>query len=152
MKLYYIANARMPTEKAHGIQIAKMCEAFIEAGVNVTLVVPQRATDQRSLREYYSLRVEVPLVRLPALDWYGKGRFGYVIASLSFMFSCLTFLSREKRKGEQFVLYTVDLDTFSSVALTLLPVPIFSEIHDAKRANVAERMLFKKVLGVIAFN
>jgi hypothetical protein len=28
MKIFYIANARMPTEKAYGIQIAKMYEAF----------------------------------------------------------------------------------------------------------------------------
>ena len=27
-KLLYIANLRLPTEKAYGIQIAKMCEAF----------------------------------------------------------------------------------------------------------------------------
>lgn len=152
MKLYYVANARMPTEKAHGIQIAKMCEAFIEAGVDVTLVVPHRATDNRSIREYYDLRVEVPLVHLSALDWYGRGRFGYAIASLSFMCSCLIFLSRKKRKGERFALYTVDLDTFSSAALTLLQVPIFSEMHDAKRANIAERMFFKKVRGIIAIN
>ena len=29
-KLIYIANARIPTEKAHGIQIMKMCESFGE--------------------------------------------------------------------------------------------------------------------------
>jgi len=29
MKLIYIANARIPTEKAHGIQIMKMCEALL---------------------------------------------------------------------------------------------------------------------------
>src|SRR3989338_6503109 len=28
MKLYYIANSRIPTEKAHGIQIAQMLKAF----------------------------------------------------------------------------------------------------------------------------
>ena len=28
MKLIYIANARIPTEMAHGLQIMKMCEAF----------------------------------------------------------------------------------------------------------------------------
>jgi|CXWL01.1.fsa_nt_gi glycosyltransferase involved in cell wall biosynthesis len=152
MKLYYVANVRMPTEKAHGIQIAKMCEAFIESGVEVALVVPQRATDQRSLREYYGLRVEVPLVRLPALDWYGWGRFGYVIASLSFMAAYLAFLLQKKRVGEYFVLYTVDLDTFSSSALAFLRRPIFSEMHDVKCSSVAERMLFKKVQGIIAIN
>ena len=42
MKLYYIANARIPTEKAHGVQIMKMCEAFVDAGHEVKLIVPKR--------------------------------------------------------------------------------------------------------------
>jgi len=32
-KIIYIANARIPTEKAHGIQIMKMCEAFANYGL-----------------------------------------------------------------------------------------------------------------------
>ncbi len=42
MKLIYITNARMPTEKAHGYQIAKMCEEFAKAGREVELVIPER--------------------------------------------------------------------------------------------------------------
>jgi GxxExxY protein len=33
MKIYYLANVRLPTEKAHGIQITKMCEAFANYGL-----------------------------------------------------------------------------------------------------------------------
>lgn len=36
MRLIYISNARLPTEKAHGIQIMKMCEAFARARMKVT--------------------------------------------------------------------------------------------------------------------
>lgn len=42
MKICYIANARIPTEKAHGIQIMKMCEAFALSGNEVELIVPVR--------------------------------------------------------------------------------------------------------------
>ena len=42
MKILYIANARIPTEKAHGIQIIKTCEAFVEFGHKVELVLPWR--------------------------------------------------------------------------------------------------------------
>ena len=42
-KLIYIANARIPTEKAHGIQIMKMCEAFAGLGVDVEIIVPKRS-------------------------------------------------------------------------------------------------------------
>jgi len=40
--LMYIANARIPTEKAHGIQIMNMCDAFAKQGVSVSLVIPRR--------------------------------------------------------------------------------------------------------------
>ncbi|HEV8666352.1 MAG TPA: hypothetical protein VN665_00695, partial [Candidatus Paceibacterota bacterium] len=64
MKIYYVANARMPTEKAHGIQIAKMCEAFIESGIDLTLVVPSRKTTPESVQEFYNLRTPVAVQRL----------------------------------------------------------------------------------------
>jgi glycosyltransferase involved in cell wall biosynthesis len=152
MKIYYVANARMPTEKAHGIQIAKMCEAFIEAGLDLTLVVPRRKTDPRSIREYYGLRVDIPTVYLPAINWYGKGPLGYRISSLSFMFAYVLFLIRKQMRGEHFVLYTVDMDTFSSSALTLLRAPLFSEMHGAKVSTISQRRLFKRARGVIAIN
>jgi len=41
-KIAYITNARMPTEKAHGLQIAKMCEAFGGEVEDVTLYLPNR--------------------------------------------------------------------------------------------------------------
>src|SRR5690606_17357892 len=41
-ELIYAANNRLPTEKAHGLQIAQMCEAFAQAGYTVTLVAPRR--------------------------------------------------------------------------------------------------------------
>lgn len=47
MKLIYLANIRIPTEKAHGYQIMKMCEQFADKGVNVQLVVTKRKNNLR---------------------------------------------------------------------------------------------------------
>lgn len=151
-KIYYIVNARMPTEKGHGIQIAKMCEVFIEAGADLTLVVPRRVTDPRSVRDYYGLRVEVPLIRLLAIDWYTGGHIGYPISSLSFMFSYTLFIWWKKMMGEKFILYTVDTENYSSSALALLGRPLFSEMHSAKQGTLPQRILFRKVRGIIAIN
>ena len=41
-KIIYIADTRMPTEMAHGLQIMKMCEAFVESGVELELIIPLR--------------------------------------------------------------------------------------------------------------
>lgn len=151
MKIYYIANARMPNEKAHGIQIAKMCEAFIEEGSDLTLVVPRRGMSQ-SLREFYHLRVEVPVVRLPAINLYNYESIGYFISSLSFMLTSLVFLWGRKLHGEQFIVYTIDLDNYSSSALPLAGMPLFIEMHGGKPDTFAQRFLFRHLRGVFAIN
>ena len=42
MKLLYLANIRLPTEKAHGLQIMQNCEAFADVGAEVTLWCARR--------------------------------------------------------------------------------------------------------------
>jgi glycosyltransferase involved in cell wall biosynthesis len=152
MKIYYIANARMPTEKAHGIQIAKMAEAFIEAGVDIVLVVPKRSTVNTTIQAFYGLRIHIKVVTLPALDLYTKGRIGYFLSSLSFMISYSLYIFWKRIKREKMTLYTVDLDNFSSSALALLGVPYFSEMHGAKPATFSTRLLFRHASGIISIN
>jgi len=41
-RLTYVANIRLPTEKAHGLQVVRMCEAFQHIGVATTLLHPSR--------------------------------------------------------------------------------------------------------------
>ncbi len=149
--LYYVASARMPNEKAYGIQMAKMCEALIEAGVDLTLVVPRRGA-QESVREFYGLKVDVPTLWLPALELHRYKRFGYFCMTLSFMISYSVFLWYRYLKGERFLLYTVDVDRYSSFLLALIPVPLFSEMHGAKPRTFVQRVLFWRVRGVIAIN
>jgi hypothetical protein len=111
MKVYYIANVRMPSEKAYGIQLAKMCEAFILHDLDLTLVVPNRGAG--SLKSFYRLRVEVPMVILPSIVLKRYERLGFVLMGVSFMLSYKIFLLWKKFKGEKFVLYTADMDSFS---------------------------------------
>lgn len=145
MKLYYVANARMPSEKAHAIQIAKMCEAFIEAGVDLTLVVPNRRHVKKTPKEFYSLRVDIPVVYLPTVDLVSLG--GYVFQAASFALSSFLYLT-----GKKGIIYTVDMDTFSSSLLPLTGLPVYTEMHNGKPAHLFQRMLFKRVKGVITVN
>ena len=55
-KLVYIANARIPSEKAHPYQILKMCEAFVKNGMDVELVVPFRVQTNKQMRAIRSIR------------------------------------------------------------------------------------------------
>lgn len=151
-KVYYIANARMPTERAHGIQLAKMCEAFLHEGMNFELVVPHRRTTNQSLRDFYGLDADIPIKKLPVPDWYASGRFGFFIASLSFAVSYFFYLLSKKMHGEHVIVYMMDTDQFSFFLIPFLRVPYFCEIHDAKKNMLLLRVLFRSSRGIITIN
>jgi len=151
-KIYYIANARMPTEKAHGIQLAKMCEAFLEQGIDLTLVIPRRKTSDASLKEFYGLRREIPLVTLPVIDLYVHGRPGFFIGSLSYAIGYFFFIAWKRLAGEKIIVYMTDIDQFSFFLIPFLGVPYFCEIHDAKKKSVVFSLLFGCASGIITIN
>ena len=151
MKIYYIANARIPTEKAHGIQIAKMCEALIEAGTDLTLIVPSRGDTTTTLQEFYGLRVSVPTIVITVPNYYIFGKVGFLYSSIFFMYVCMRFLQGKRKLGEKFQIYSVDMDTFSYALLPLSGATSI-EMHSPKKATLANRFFFKRVTHVIATN
>lgn len=152
MRMTYIANARMPTEKAHGIQLAKMCEAFCEQGVSLTLLAPRRGSAHISLQEFYGLRVPVPLKKLPAPDTYGAGRAGFLFGSFIFMASYFFYCLFQKTKGACNAIYTVDIDQFSFLLIPLLGIPYFVELHDAKPWSARDAWFLRNARGIVAIN
>lgn len=42
LRIAYITNARIPSTKAHGVQIMNMCDSFAKAGQHVELVLPHK--------------------------------------------------------------------------------------------------------------
>src|SRR3989344_4328811 len=100
-RIIYIANIRLPTEKAHGIQIMKMCEALALCGNEVELLIPRRLNSiKEDPFEYYKVRKIFKISRLPCIDlisWFG--RFGYMLENLSFAES--VFWRVLTRKGKR---------------------------------------------------
>ena len=88
MKVLYIANIRLPTEKAHGIQIMKMCEAFANCGHEVELVVPWRFNNLKdSPFDYYSIPKIFLIKKIFSIDAIRFGRFGFLLQSFSYSVS-----------------------------------------------------------------
>jgi glycosyltransferase involved in cell wall biosynthesis len=152
MKMYYIVNARLPNKKAYSVQIAKMCEAFIEAGVDLALVIPRTRASRTPLKEFHDLRVEVPTVVLPGIDWYGSGKLPFLLSSLVFMIMSAAFLIWKRVRGERAVVYTIDMDSFSYARLPLWGFPVFAEMHTGKSNTFENRYFFRRVAGIIATN
>lgn len=68
----YITFARMPTEKAHGLQIATMCTELQKLGHFVSLITPRRSNPiTESVTAYYSLSIPLQHRELHVPDIIG---------------------------------------------------------------------------------
>ncbi len=101
MKLVYLINARIPTEKAHGYQVVKMCEAFSQLGIETELWFPTRVNPvEDDLFSFYQIESTFktrtiscpdPIARLGFL-----GRFSFWLQNFFFVFALLfTRLGRD---------------------------------------------------------
>jgi glycosyltransferase involved in cell wall biosynthesis len=140
MKLIYIANARIPTEKAHGFQIMKMCESFALYNANdtnfyanatnkieVELVIPKRFNKiQEDPFEYYGVKRSFKIKKLPCLDLIPLdkylGNLGLWIESFTFLISAFFYLLFKKAD----FFYTRDKEI---LLLTLVKKNFIYEAH-----------------------
>lgn len=91
MNIAYVAHIRLPTERAHGYAIMKMCEEFARAGHTVTLFVPAKSSvgiHDKDPFNFYSIEKNFRLVRIHSSDFLGIERRG----RLSFWADMATFL------------------------------------------------------------
>lgn len=108
LKLLYLVNQRIPTEKAYGIQISKMCEVFADAGLEVTLVAPRRGRGQiPDIFDYYSVKRNFKICYLDPPDFYWPGRLDLFAFWLKNIFSAWA-LARYSTRMQADVIYSRD--------------------------------------------
>lgn len=143
MKLLYVANIRLPTEKAHGLQIMKTCEAFVKAGVTVELVVPRRnnsiASDPHT---YYGISERFSVTYLPVWDTVGRSSIGFLFESMQFAFKARRYARRAKAD----VVFGRD-----ELILWALPGAIVWETHTGAW-NMFARKVARRARTVIAIS
>ncbi len=131
MNLVYVTNARIPTEKAHGLQIMKACESFALRGINIKLVVPSRLkTPAGNPFDYYGINKKFPIKKLFCVDLFWlpilSKRVAFYIQSLTFGFFATLYLLPQKRGG--YIFYSRDFVTL--FFLCLFGFNPVAEIHD----------------------
>ncbi|MCR4283770.1 MAG: glycosyltransferase family 4 protein [Parcubacteria group bacterium] len=146
LKIFYIANARIPTEKAHGIQIMKMCEAFATKGADVTLVLPKRRNPiKQDPFSYYEVKPIFKIKKLPSLDLlFIDSPVTFILSALVFSISVFGFLFFRKK---DYVVYTRgEIILFLSKFLSRR---LFWETH-IKPSNIDRyKKAVRKIGGVI---
>jgi|GEM_PF-273994 len=86
----FVMHLRMPTEKAHGLQIAKTLEALTKIGEHVELWVPRRTNPIREdVFTYYSLTTSFPLRTISVFEAL---RFVNTLGSLAYWLDALAFM------------------------------------------------------------
>lgn len=133
MRLSYIEPIRLPTEKAHGYQIMKTCEALVAAGVTVDLAVAGRRNPigEKDVFKYYDLPASFTVRHLPVFDLLGRlpsDRIAFRLMFRSFVRSI-----RRNRFGLALADAWYARDPATAGVLLGLPnsKPVFLELHNA---------------------
>lgn len=130
-KLIYLANQRLPTEKAYGIQIAKMCEAFAGEGLKVTLMFPTRGTPvKETFYRYYSVRENFKIQKIKSPDFYFPGKMDRVAFYIKSFLSSILMCARTLFSGADIVYSRDDLPV---LLLSLFRGNLCFEAHKISR-------------------
>ena len=146
MKLIYIANIRIPTEKAHGIQIMKMCEAFSNQKLKVELVLPWRFNKiKEDIFNFYGVKKNFKIKKLFSLDLIPLSipRICFWIQSLTF--SILAFIYLIFKKTD--IIYS--RDSFSLYLLSFFKKNLVLELHTFPKNLLLHKRVFKKSKAII---
>lgn len=143
LRVLYLANVRLPTEKAHGIQIMNTCSALAGAGASVTLVIPTRRNNtQEDPFTYYSLPKNFNIIKLLCPD---PIRFGGTIQALAFSLLTFSFVLRNKKNYDAIYSRHESLLFLPSLILTK---PFSWESHIGKWNWIA-RTISRHAKGIV---
>jgi len=151
MKLIYLANDRLPTEKAYGINIVKTCQALAGQGVEVTILAPRGLnTSNASLFGYYGIPENFTVQEIPIIDAVSRGwKLGYFINQASFAMSVL--FSRPIMRGRKHVILA--RDELTSFLLGLLGYSVYYDMHGfPEHKRWFWKMAMQRMKGVIVTN
>ncbi len=101
-RLYFIVNANLPNERAHGIQSMQMCAAFAENGYKTVLLLPYKiGSSDNKIKDFYGIEDTFLIKHLPIFilpKYFGKVAF--LTRWLSFSVSILIYLFIIGRKND----------------------------------------------------
>ncbi|TSC87191.1 MAG: group 1 glycosyl transferase [Parcubacteria group bacterium Gr01-1014_8] len=148
MNIVYITSARIPSERAYGYAITKLCEEWGKAGHDVRLILPEREHGlQDDLFEYYKLERTFTIEKISASDWIGKSlstsRVHFALDLLAFVISLRTV-----RFDADTAIYTREY----LLALTLPARNLFLEVHTVHSKGFLFRRALGRVRGIVAIS
>lgn len=144
-KFYYIAHLRLPTWRAHGIQIMKTCEALVKMGTEVELVATQLNYGlEQDYFKYYGVEKNFKITRLWCPDTARFGYLGFWLGLMIFSLSALWYLL--PKKG---IFYT--RDEFTATLFRSSGKKVVWEAHTGQK-NIFVKIILTMQVPVIAIS
>lgn len=145
-KLCYITCSRIPTEKAHGVNIVYMCEALSQY-YDTTLLVPVRYQTEtmkgKNVEDVYDVKpaFNIQKIKIPDLIRFNYIPYINVLHSLMFSLLCLINVKVTKEKPD-FIFTRQPIEAF---IMSFSGIPFVYEMHDRSfhRLRIMKR-IFKK--------
>lgn len=142
----YLANVRFPSNRAHSMQIAHMCQAFSNQGVALTLIVNKRRVSCAEVTsELLGFCPAFKIVQLSPKLFFPRIRFTFYIGELVF---AINFLLYGKYKNFD-VIYSRSEWLLYFLSYVIRIEKLVWESHEARLSFPAKRLLKNGVKTVV---
>ncbi len=142
-EVLYISYVRFPSERAHSVYVAKVCESFLNMGIKCKLLLPKRLNVSKdSPTSFYNLKKHLNIVYLPSVDLFQFISFKKVahrIGVFTFTFFVCVYVVFNTNKH----VVILTNDAFIALVLTFFRKKTVWEVHDYPKKNA---FLYRKVL------
>lgn len=151
MKIFYVVDARIPTEKAHGYQIMKTCEALAASGFEIELVVP---TVENTIKTdpfiFYGIARSFSIRHLPMPNIPRSWPFPFAI--IPYYISLFLFVRAARRHVRERALLHPVVYTRTGVLVLFLArfAPVIYEAHGFSRFALFFRCRYSKSAHIVA--
>lgn len=147
--IYIMAGAStIPNEKAHSVQIMKMCEAFARMGLEVELFTPDIRIDRKLENidpfKYYGIENRFKITRIPCLDLSSAYKYvkkSFYVQALFYAF--MATLHALRRNSD--IIYTRDFYTALLLTAKGKGDNLIYEIHEFPRGYIRKFLELRMV-------
>jgi glycosyltransferase involved in cell wall biosynthesis len=147
-KIVYVANVRLPTEKAHGVQIMHTCSALVKQGIDVELIIADREQlIKQDIFDYYTLPENFKITKLKTIGIWRPYYLGYFLQHIHFAVKLQWYLFWTYRYNcivysrDEFILFTLIGKVKNK----------FWESHEGK-LNIFAKILLKFITGLVCIS
>lgn len=151
MKIFYLINSRIPTEKAEGLEAMKLCEALADLA-KLEFIAPRRFNKiKQDPFVFYGAKNNFKIKKLPVIDFMPivSGRIVFWLEAISFSLAAFFYLLFNSNKND--IIFSHD--QISLQLVSLIRRNVFYDMHDFPRSRFwLYRSLFKRLRGITTTN